>query len=204
MESRKLTDRQSPDAPRVWIGWKGNRKLSWPTFNLPAGRTCPNATAECKRRCYAAKAEALYLPVLPCRSANFTATKSSRRFVEEVCRQIDKRRRVPEIFRIHESGDFYSKRYFRCWVEIARRNPETRFFAFTKVFDLFDEERPSNLTLIASLFYDDDRKAPKGAPVFRTVRKGETAPGIRCAGNCDSCGVCPFAEDEVEIWTELH
>lgn len=188
----------------AFVSMNGNKKMSWPTFNLPARKTCPNSTAACRRSCYAMKAERMYPSVLPCRSRNLEATADLPAFVDDICGQLARCRKTREIFRIHESGDFYSAEYFDAWAEIARRNPETQFFAFTKVFDLFDRDRPANLTLIASLFHDDDRKAPKGAPVFRTVPRGETAPGTRCAGNCDTCGICPYAETGAEVWTEIH
>lgn len=37
-----------------------------------------------------------------------------------------------EYVRIHESGDFYNKEYFKAWVEVAKRMPDTKFYAYTK------------------------------------------------------------------------
>lgn len=190
----------------LYIGFKGNWKLPrrWATFNLPSGKTCPHATPECKRTCYARKAEVRYSNVVPfARTTNMITAKHGR-FIEQVCGILDKRRRLPPVFRIHESGDFFSKAYFRQWIVIARRYPNIQFYAFTKRFDLFRFKRPDNFRLIASLYYDDPRRAPKGAPVFRTVRVGETAPGMKCLGNCDNCGVCPFIGDDIQLWAEVH
>jgi hypothetical protein len=37
-----------------------------------------------------------------------------------------------EYVRIHESGDFYNGEYFKAWIEVARRMPNTKFYAYTK------------------------------------------------------------------------
>jgi len=34
--------------------------------------------------------------------------------------------------RIHESGDFYNGEYLKAWMDVARRMPETNFYAYTK------------------------------------------------------------------------
>lgn len=34
--------------------------------------------------------------------------------------------------RIHESGDFYNGEYLKAWMEVARRMPDTQFYAYTK------------------------------------------------------------------------
>lgn len=196
MSIKKKTD-------KVSIGWRGNKKMSWPTFNLPAVKTCPQSTPECRRTCYALKAENVYPQVLPCRMGNLEITRQDW-FVNDVHGQLAAKRKRPEIFRIHESGDFYSLDYFQNWCEIAELNPDITFFAFTKVFDLFKEIRPANFTLIASVYTDETRPVPEGAPSFETVAKGDTAEGIKCHGYCDSCGVCPFAADGTKVWAEVH
>ena len=187
----------------ISIGWKGNRKLSWPTFNLPAGKTCPSATPMCREKCYAMKAERMYPTVLPARERNLAESKKPG-FVNAVCREIDKKKTKPTIFRIHESGDFYNSAYYFKWCAIARRNPEIRFFAFTKCFGLFSYDRPENLVLIASVFPDEARPVPDNAPVFETVNKGDTREFQQCHGHCDDCGICPFAADDMRVWAEMH
>jgi len=183
------------------ISWRGNRKLSWPTWSLPACVTCPNKTPECERTCYAFKAERQYPSVRKSRKANLKASKQ-KAFVEIMSLEIN--RRKPKIFRVHESGDFYDKEYFRKWILIAIGCPDTRFYAFTKVYDLFRFKLPSNFVLIASIYYDEKRKPPKLAPKFYTVRKGETGHGQRCHGHCDDCGICPYAEASTVVWAEVH
>lgn len=45
--------------------------------------------------------------------------------------------------RIHESGDFYNGEYFQAWLEVARRMPNIKFYAYTKALPYlieFDEQ----------------------------------------------------------------
>jgi len=176
--------------------------MSWPTFNLPAVSTCPNRTALCEATCYALKAERQYPDVQPCRARNFSASRAGD-FVADMVADIT--RKAPKIFRIHESGDFYDISYFRKWVAIAEQCPGTQFFAFTKVYGLFSENRPGNLVLIASIFPDSDTsELPEGVATFTAVKRKAVGIGTHCAGSCDSCGICPFATSETQVWTEIH
>jgi hypothetical protein len=187
---------------KVNIGWRGNAKMSFPTWNIPAVSTCPNRTELCEKTCYALKAERQYPDVRPSRCRNFDASRSSD-FVSAMVAEISKK--SPKIFRIHESGDFYDLPYFMAWAEICRQCPETRFFAFTKVFGLFAHDRPSNFVLIASVFPDTEPgTVPDNVPTFTAVYRKQTGTGQHCSGSCDSCGICPYAENETKVWTELH
>ena len=184
------------------IAWRGNKKMSWPTWSIPAVLTCPNRTPMCEASCYALKAERQYPNVLPARKKNLKLTVRAD-FVPMMAREIQ--RKNPKIFRIHESGDFYSKTYFLKWREIAELCPDTQFFAFTKVFSLFRFKLPDNFVLVASVFPDEKRKAPKNAPTFTAVLKGDSIPAeIQCEGSCDTCGICPFATKAVKVWCEIH
>jgi hypothetical protein len=114
-------------------------------------------------------------------------------------------RKSPKTFRIHESGDFYDTAYFLAWTEICRQCPDTRFFAFTKVFSLFAIGRPSNFVLIASVFPDTEPgTVPIGVPTFTAVKRKTTGIGQQCNGSCDNCGICPFATKDTVVWTEIH
>ena len=39
---------------------------------------------------------------------------------------------VYDLYRIHESGDFWSELYFQAWLEVARQHPNIKFYAYTK------------------------------------------------------------------------
>ncbi len=59
------------------------------------------------------------------------------------------------IFRIHESGDFFSQEYFDAWLETAKRRPDILFYAYTTSVPYWvarkaDVEATKNFRLIAS------------------------------------------------------
>jgi hypothetical protein len=146
----------------------GNAKIPgvW-TFSLPAGWTCPGAR-EClckanretgkvtdgpdtKFRCFAASDER-YTATRMGRWHNFELLKgkSTAEMVDILHPHLPK---AAKIVRIHVSGDFFSQAYFDAWLEVARRNPETLFYAYTKSLKFWVErmnEIPKNLKLNAS------------------------------------------------------
>jgi len=188
----------------IYISWRGNKKLSWPVFNIPAKITCPFKTPLCSKFCYATKAERHRPPVLPCRLKNYEATRHPD-FVDTVAEAILSKRKPVKIFRIHESGDFYNLAYYDKWVRIAARCKSTKFVAFTKNFAVFEWPHKSrNLKIIASIFPDSPTPPPVGVPTFTAVARGTKGKGTQCKGKCDDCEKCPFATGRTKIWTEIH
>ena len=109
---------------------KGNLKLSKKVgvWTLPAGHeVCGRA---CKG-CYAIKAQVQYKQALAYRIRNYDASK-----LESFPEDLDLK--GCSIIRVHESGEFYSQEYINKWVKIAKRNPRTMFFAYTKRLEEFD------------------------------------------------------------------
>lgn len=185
------------------ISWDENHKMTYPRFNLPHRQACPWATPECRRTCYNCKVVRFRPQVIPFRLQNLILAQSPQ-FANLLIAEFQLRRRPVPIFRIHESGDFFSLDYFKAWCRIARTFPATTFFAFTKGFHLFKLPRPKNLILIASVYYDEKRPVPRNVPRFYTVRKGDIGPGTRCHGKCDACQLCPMATKQTVLWTEVH
>lgn len=78
------------------VNYDGNKKLvntgsvRFMIWNLPAIKTCPYATAHCKKYCYAKKAENVYPDCLPCRERNFNETLKDD-FVENMIFTIEKK-----------------------------------------------------------------------------------------------------------------
>lgn len=146
----------------------GNAKIPgvW-TFSLPAGWTCPGAK-EClckanretgkvtdgpdtKFRCFAASDER-YTATRMARWHNFELLKgkSTEEMVDLLHPNLPKAARI---VRIHVSGDFFSQSYFDAWLQVARQNPETLFYAYTKSLKFWVERLdniPENMKLNAS------------------------------------------------------
>lgn len=127
-------------------------------FNIPAGHTCPFAK-DCKicvdrytgkfdttgdlYRCYAAISER-YPNVRKQRWANLEGLYNG---------EIPVVPKEATHVRIHGSGDFYSQGYFDMWLDVVRKNPEVKFWAFTKSIQFWINrlgQIPMNLQLNAS------------------------------------------------------
>ena len=119
---------------------KNSNKIRFIIWNLPAEKTCPFSTENCRKSCYAKKAERLYPQCLASREKNFADSLKSD-FVENMIYTIEtelataKYKNKHVVFRIHESGDFYNLEYMAKWVAIAEHflnNPQITFLAYTK------------------------------------------------------------------------
>jgi len=160
---------------------KSNEKLANMNIvylSLPAGYTCPFA-AGCKTyahkqggkfkssgksipdaggdfRCYAASTEARYKNVRNSRWSNYDLMREADDMAQLISRSINYfNSNNPDItiFRIHESGDFFSQAYFDAWIEVANMHPRILFYAYTVSLPYWQERKddiPSNLRLTAS------------------------------------------------------
>lgn len=135
---------------------KGNHKLTdyndiengvnyrYAQFNLPAKTTCPYATTDCKKFCYARRDER-YTSVRENRVASLERSKTDS-FAADMVYTIEtafKSKRYKDstmILRIHESGDFYNARYLEKWIDVFnyfgfRSNKKIVFCFYTKCFE---------------------------------------------------------------------
>jgi hypothetical protein len=159
-----------PKRPQLLKFGNGNAKLDAAifTFSLPAGHFCPFANA-CKSkadrqtghiadgpntefRCFAASGESRARSVREARwhNAELLRGKSKDEMVQLI---LDSLSPYAGFVRIHVSGDFFSQDYFDAWLEVARRRPYTRFYAYTKSLPYWVRRLgaiPANMTLTAS------------------------------------------------------
>lgn len=209
----------------------GNKKLvsdkdvKFLIWNLPAVITCPYRTAACEKACYARTAEKVYPEVLPSRMRNLAASKEADfvdKMVETIHAYANRKayKAAKEIrFRIHESGDFYNKKYAMAWLEIARRCadiPNLVFLAYTKSFIYFDGVTlPSNFQLLASIWNDTKRNQldivmRNGWRIYTAIpdRYIETAKEygfVECTcENCNNCKTDCYHNGNNIIAVRLH
>lgn len=110
--------------------WKlGKSIFSW---SLPAYKTCPGASDVCVAICYAMRGRFTAEYVQRSQSRNWRRSRSAR-FVERMLTSLAKYH--AKIVRVHASGDFYSADYVRAWIRIAKRRPQTIFFAYTRSWE---------------------------------------------------------------------
>ena len=195
------------------------KEVNFFIWSLPAIYTCPFRTPMCEKECYAVKAEC-YPEVNPARWDNFAMSKLPT-FVRDMTELIAdrvKRMRKPElIVRIHESGDFYSRRYAMDWLQIVRNieamdfnGKKVTFIAYTKSFIYFDGVKlPESFKLRASVWADTAPEQKEiiernGWPVYTAVKKftdHDTFHQCRCQ-DCATCGKC--WSNEPLICCEIH
>jgi len=143
--------------------------LKLKTFTLPAGHTCPGANECLSRadrvtgkikdgpntlfRCFAASAEAVYPSLRKMVWHNLGLLKDSLvdgvdACADLICESLPKNF---DIMRVHVGGDYFSEKYLKAWIEVAKRNPERVFYSYSKSLPFFTRfALPDNLVLTAS------------------------------------------------------
>ena len=194
---------------------KSNDKVRFLIWNLPAVQTCPFRTALCEKNCYARKAEKQYPGCLPCRERNLELSKQDD-FVDKMVELIRRRLRHKAyfgkkvLFRIHESGDFYSVEYAVKWVHIAILCPEVTFLAYTKSLPFFENiALPSNFIVRASIWSDTKPELLELSakyPIYTALPKGtyDTIRNFQC--KCEDCGTCQacYSPKVKNIIVDIH
>lgn len=224
-ENEDIYARIEESVSNVYLS-EGNRKLkktdevNFLIWNLPAVSTCPNSTAQCRKSCYARKAERLYPKVLESRKWNLSESRGyyytsidgrqiqwANFFVDVMIQKITpylnkaKKQGKKIYFRIHESGDFYSQEYFNYWLYIARafEGEPITFTAYTKSVHLVHDV-PDNMTILFSLWDDTltcdlETALSKGLPVYSAVTKEHLQDlpesyHVCMCSDCAACGKC--------------
>ena len=153
-------------------------------FNLPALITCPFADS-CKVFCYADKGSYKYKVVVEKYAFNLELTKQPEAFQEAIQAELIKKR--VEYVRIHSSGDFYSLKYLKIWVNIALNNPEVIFYGYTKSVPLFNSlDLPSNFIFCYSTGGKKDnliKPGAKKAVIFNSLEELQKAGYTNCSVN---------------------
>ena len=147
-------------------------------FSIPAHKTksgqvvCPFAKA-CLKYCYAQKGNYTRFPIVQeLMEQKYTITKQDN-FSNLMTQEIKDKR--ADVVRLHDSGDFYSVKYLKKWVEIAQENKHIIFYAYTKSVPFFKKgiEIPKNLKVIFSegskKDYLIDTKKDRHARIFNSL-----------------------------------
>jgi len=157
-----------------------NKKLNYPMLSLSSGYSCPFAQ-DCKARaeedpenpgkyilksygkftCYSAGEEVRFPSARRMRANNFNLIRSQETkddMVDLIQKSLDKfikevYKKDLKLFRVHEAGDFFNKKYFDAWMDVAKQNPTTIFYAYTKSLNYWVDRLdsiPENFKLNAS------------------------------------------------------
>lgn len=184
----------------------GNMKLGkMDNFNLPPILTCPNHR-HCMRQCYALKAFRAYPGVQAKWQDNYAR-------LEHYSGRMQLRREVKEskskYIRIHVAGDFMHQLYFELWKEIAIKNPDKVFLAFSKAFNIRIGRLPKNFKLRTSIFQGQLVSGiPESWSRLPRFYTGKGFVGTRhknakdCAGSCIDCKTC--FESDKDVKSGIH
>ena len=78
---------------------------------------------------------------------------------ERLSLQLSRMKNKPQYVRIHQSGEYEYLQEFIMWIDIARNNPGTIFFSYTKAFDIVipyllqhEKELPDNFIILISVW----------------------------------------------------
>ena len=108
-----------------------------------------------EHRCYSASQEVIFPAVYDRRKSNYESLKECST-VEEMVELLENTLpRNAAIVRQHVGGDFFNETYFRAWLEVAKRNPNILFYAYTKSLSYWTKnikriDELSNVVLTAS------------------------------------------------------
>lgn len=196
-----------------------NNEYGFLIFSLPARECCPYATELCKKICYGRNAQELFQHVYDCRKRNYNETLKDS-FVRDMINAIDynlnRKKYVNKkiIFRIHETGDFFSQNYFNKWATIAehyKTNKKLIFQAYTKSLPFINKSlKEINIKLVFSIMLDTNKKdidlARKlGINTFSAIPIEEfeqVQEDKKCCGSCADCKKCYISQED--MYVEYH
>lgn len=170
----------------------GNRKTGSlvPSISLAPVLDCRNCSA-CARGCYAVRHIMCYGTSREMVANNSAIVHGD---LPRYFKEIDAASKFLRFFRYHVAGDIISPAYLTGMVDVAIKNPQCRYLAFTKCYDFVNnylddhtEGFPKNLHIILSEWRGVEVPNPHNLPTSRPVWKGEKIDGILCKGNCSEC-----------------
>jgi hypothetical protein len=177
------------------------------SFDLLAGHTCPYAK-DCKSsvidgkivdgphtdfRCYAASLEVIFSNVYKSHARNTELVRGKSK--DDIVGVIQAN--LPHnagIIRIHSSGDFFNQDYFDSWLEVATKNPNILFYAYTKALPFWVKRLdciPKNFILTASYGgRKDDLIKQYGLRSVRVVESNYQAKKLGLVVDSDDSHAC--------------
>jgi len=118
-------------------------------FDLPAVVSCPDSST-CFKTCYANKGTFIWKSARTSNEYNFAIAINDLKYLEIELKKEIKNKGITAI-RIHSSGDFFSKKYFLMWCNIAKVMKNINIFTYSKAPQIKNLELPTNLNIIPSI-----------------------------------------------------
>ena len=146
-------------------------------FGLPAyksntGKVVCRMADKCKKFCYAKKGAYIWSNVSPAFEKRLQISMQDN-FVDLMVAEIKKKK--VEYVRVHDSGDYYDKRYLAKWFKIAELLPNVRFYSYTNEIGMIKKSKdiPKNYDFIFSgsgkQSYLIDKKVDRHSKIFDSL-----------------------------------
>ena len=183
-----------------------------PSVSMPVGVTCRH-DAPCFKKCYARKGNMARATAKNAYATNYEIYKNDPSFFFHY---ISIMTRFNRYFRWHAAGDIVDDEYFAGMVKVATENPETKYLAFTKKFDIVNRyldagnALPENLRIVFS-GWDKAFKVdnPHNLPIaYIKLKQGDNdhipEDSIPCGGKCYECIACWQLNKGQSVFFEEH
>lgn len=187
---------------KINIGLKSKKLGRIPSVSLPPQLSC-RSDAPCSKLCYAKKGTFNYNNVKKAYLENYMLySENKEQYFKTINDVLQDDVIIYKYFRWHMSGDIIDMDYLYGMVKLAKKNPKTKFLAFTKKFDLVNmylavNKLPKNLTIVYSAWNKGfEVPNPHNLPVAYVDFKNKLLnPDIpqdakHCQNNCSTCKIC--------------
>ena len=158
-----------------------------PAYKSETGKvTCPFAD-ECVKYCYARKGTFRWPNTINAYEKRFRIARSTDfERIMNAALLINN----PHFVRVHDSGDYFSKKYIDRWFSIMRANPAIKFYSYTNsvlLIKMYDKGVPENFDYILSTDGKQrehvDKLNDRHAVIFDTVQELESAGYVNASDN---------------------
>ncbi len=175
---------------KIWEERFG-RKAKFVSFNIPQLRsetgqaTCPYA-GSCADICYAGQGRMAMPMAKDARERNLKHINdlSQARLTAKLVADLDNMRSTTHV-RIHDSGDFFKRSYYKAWIRAAEECPDLTFYAYTKSIPMIEwDEHPDNFRIVQSIGGKRDKDIDLERPHSRIFATDEDRKKANyCDGN---------------------
>ena len=182
----------------------GNSKMgrNIPSVSLVPIKDCANC-GDCAEICYAQKYFRRYKDTRAAYERNSRIFRASPYDgTAQIAVWLDKRRKLPEYFRIHVAGDFLNQAHITAYIKLAKLYPMIKFLAFTKRHDLNFRNIPVNLKVIHSFGMGAKISLRYSFNAY-IVKDTTNVNEFICGGDCSTCKEC-FEGNVRKIIFKLH
>jgi hypothetical protein len=181
-----------------------------PCFNIPAKKTCPGSTVQCRKDCYASKGFFMFASNKKRHKWNWQESKKDN-FTDRMIAEISGYSfNGINRFRIHSSGDFYNQEYLNKWYKIINKFKQMQFVAYTRSHMLDFRNKPFNL----NLYYSTDDTTihyptykglmPETKIVYTDDAMAQSKKVIPCVSKCNTCNICYLPKQSSKILFKKH